>query len=239
VDKKTTKRALIIAAIALPVAAGALWLVLGTSIRTGSKAPLPEAPATGFAFMDLGGQAVLSPSLRQYLDERLGDGAIERIGTIDLSFDHRSIFQDLLPDIAELDQALNSSPRERIEHPVVRLTYRYPEHRGTPFDLVQLIFARHDNRPLCFRVTFVREREGASQALIQKYGDPATDHPLDGGGSLKRWNAEGQAMVLLKSPDRIGRPVTHVMIYFTDAIKALLARAQSQDRGLTEGKDLF
>jgi hypothetical protein len=234
------KRGLIFAGLALVVLAATLWLLLGRSAPDRSKPSLPEAATTGFAFMDLGAEAALSESLRQGLDERLGDGALEKIGTLDLTFDHRGVFQDLLPDIATLDKALNRNPKERVEHSIVRLTYRYPEYKGTPFDLVQLVFARQDDRPLCFKITFTREGAGAADALFQKYGPPLSDSPLEGGGSLKRWEKPGQVMVLLQSPDRLGRPTPHVMIYFVTAIQALLAREQDREsNSAKDGKTLF
>jgi hypothetical protein len=239
-NTKALKRGAIIAALALPVLALAVWLLIGRYGPDRSAALLSQGPTTGFAFMDLGAQSTLSTALRRHLNDRLGDGALEKIGTLDLTFDHRRIYQGLLPDIADLDQALNRSPRERVEHPIVRLTYRYPEHRGTPFDLVQLIFARYDNRPLCFKITFTREKADPSEALFQKYGAPAADTVLDSGGRCTRWEKPGQVMVLLQSPDRLGRLTTHVMIYFIDTIKDLLARDHDEaGHGAIGDKDLF
>lgn len=237
-EKTMIKRGLIFAAVILPVLAVMAWLLLGRFGPDRATSPGVQAPTQGFAFMELGAEAILSPALRQHLDERLGDGALEKIGTLDLTFDHRSLFQTVAPDIAELDRALNHNPRERVEHPIVRLTYRYPEYKDTPFDLVQLIFSRHDDRPLCFKIAFTREEADAAEALLAKYGPARSDTPLAGGGSLKRWEKPGQVMVLMQSADRLGRPTTDVMIYFIEAINALLTREKG-GAGIVKDQDLF
>ncbi len=128
-----------------------------------------ESPES-FTFFDLGANSILSNSLRDKLKKDLGSESIEGKTTIDLSIHYPGFIKKYFPELESLNQDLNWPPRERVEHNITKLMYRYGQKKGTPFTYVELFFANYSGKPLFFRI--VANEQGASmvKTLEDKYG---------------------------------------------------------------------
>jgi hypothetical protein len=69
-----------------------------------------------FTFFELGSNSVLSKAVRKDLAARLGRDAIEHRSVLDLEINYPGFLKAHFPDLDQLNQELNSPPRERIEH---------------------------------------------------------------------------------------------------------------------------
>ena len=189
----------------------------------------PDTP-TRFTFLGLGSNTRLSGDLRARLKKQLGAGAISERGTLDLEFSDGSIIRDHFPELDDLNRRLNYSPRERIEHHITRLMYRYPQRNNLPFKYVELIFSNDSRRPMMFRIV-VLPKEGPTLFLNleEKYGTAADLSAKDGAGAVKSWKQDGEMLIAAETRDRFGQPEYHITLFFIKTIDALL-QAEESDR---------
>jgi hypothetical protein len=106
--------------------------------------PAPES----FTFFELGSNSVLSKAVRKNLAARLGRDAIEHRSVLDLEINYPGFLKAHFPHLDQLNQKLNSPPRERIEHNTIKLMYRYAQNKNVPFDYVELIFSNYTQTPM-------------------------------------------------------------------------------------------
>jgi hypothetical protein len=208
------------------VAAAAFWL-LRASHPPVAFSPVPES----FTFFELGSNTRFSDAVRDDLRGRLGSDAISYRGTIDLGFFDPTLMKTRFPAIFELNRTLNSPPGERVEHDIVKLTYRYAWRRESPFKLVDLVFFNRSGLPLYFVVTMTREGSEILSALIQKYGDPTVfQQESDRLHQIRYWEKNGDILIVSEKPDRLGNPEYQVYIVFVNSIQQLVAYEKQQAR---------
>jgi hypothetical protein len=182
----------------------------------------PQAGVESFTFLGMGRETEITDRLRGELSEKLGNAAVEQRGIIDLEAGTPGALNDL-PALAAINRQLNSPPRERVEHDMIRLMYRYARSKETPFDLVELLFDPETRKPLLFRMRIKGDDAGMIEALRSKHGPPAA-----GGGRTLVWQKEGDGLVVAVVPDHLGHPVHHIAIFFTGNLQRRIAAEQAQ-----------
>jgi hypothetical protein len=201
--------------------------------------PRPHGPSLGktegFTFFDLTAESRLTSELRKNLEKKLGSDAITRKSPLDLMIAPEPFAREHFPEIDDLNQRLNYSPRERIEHNVTKLMYRYPVKKQQPFSFVELIFSNYTDKPLVFHTSAKQEGATVIQTLEDKYGAPRVSEWDKGRQRALYWRKEGELMVVYALRDRFGNPEYQVQLLFLDAIEELL-RTEEKEREAREEK---
>jgi hypothetical protein len=194
----------------------------------------PEKPTTGgtappvetFTFFDLGRNSRFSPEIRASLAEWLGNDAIETRGILDLETNYPGFLKAHLPEVDRQNRRLNYLPRERVEHDLIRLMYRYPHKKHVPFDYIELVFAEPSRKPILFRIRLKADDADTLNTLKTKYGSPQViDWEQENGQSLV-WRKGSDVLMVSRVPDQFGVPDHHIVIYFTDNLKEMLDAEQ-------------
>lgn len=198
----------------------------------------PETQSKGFTFLDLGANTKVTDALRDRLEERLGSEAIVRHTTIDLDAEAPGMLADHFSDLAELNQQLNWPPRERVEHAVTKLTYRYIDPAALPFDKVILLFAVPTGRPVLLNAYAGEAGASLLPPLQEKYGPPKD---ISWQGRQTRVWTQGQDRLLFTAwRDQYDRPRYTITIYYTANLKTLLKlERQGKTRQAEETKSIF
>jgi hypothetical protein len=189
--------------------------------------PAPREGPESFTFFDIGRNSVFSEPTRRRLAEGLGNDAIERRSIIDLGINTPGVLADHLPELDALNRQLNHPPGERVEHDVVRLMYRYPRSRNSPYDFVELIFDGPSGSPLVFNMRIKVDGAGAIESLRTKYGPPNHVRWKSGNGESFVWSKERDVLAVSLVPDQFGEPVYHTNLYFTDNLARMIAAEQA------------
>jgi hypothetical protein len=178
--------------------------------------PAPES----FTFFELGSNSVLSKAVRKNLAARLGRDAIEHRSVLDLEINYPGFLKAHFPHLDQLNQKLNSPPRERIEHNTIKLMYRYAQNKNVPFDYVELIFSNYTQTPILFR-----EWEEAT-------------------GTSFYWSKADDELIVSLVPDRFGDSEYQIVIFFTESLNQIIRteaaekEAREQQRAKS-GKSAF
>ena len=220
---------------------GAVLLLIGCLLLIGGcgKDPGPSRPPAvngteSFTFFDLGRNSVLDDDTRQRLSRELGDVAVERRGILNLAPDGLRLVADHLPLIDRLNRRLNKDFRERVEHDLLTLMYRYPGRTSPAFESVRLIFDLSALRPLHFQITANQVGAEILKVLNEKYGSP--QRIADRSGDLLIWERQGDRLLVLPRRNRLGQPEYHIRIYFMGNIETLIGR-EKNDTGSGAAKD--
>ena len=194
---------------------------------------IPVQPDS-FTFFDLGINSRLTKDIRNDLRQRLGRDAFEGHGIIDLEINYYGFLGQYFSSLYELNRELNSPPRERVEHNIVKLMYRYARKQNLPFDYVELIFSDYSQLPLLFRINFQKDEANIVQALKSKYGEPRLIDWKNKGGQSMHWDKNNDILIVSLVPDQFGNPEYQIRIFFVENIKALLkteaAEKEKQER---------
>jgi len=202
--------------------------------QSDSQAPGPSpGKSEGFTFFELTAESRLTSELRKDLEKKLGSDAITRKSPLDLEIAPRTFLQEHFPEIHALNRRLNYSPRERIEHNVTKLMYRYPGKKQVPFSFVELIFSNYSGKPLVFHTSAKQEGATVIQTLEEKYGKPRVSQWDEGRQRALYWRKEGELMVVYALRDRFGNPEYQVQLLFLDALEELL-RTEEKEREARE-----
>ncbi len=180
------------------------------------------AQSDSFTFFDLGTNSRLTKDIRDDLRQRLGRDAIEGRGIIDLEINYYGFLGQYFSSLYELNRELNSPPRERVEHNIVKLMYRYARKKNLPFDYVELIFSDYSQLPLLFRINFQKDEANIVQTLKSKYGEPRLIDWKNKGGQSMHWDKNNDILIVSLVPDQFGNPEYQIRIFFVENIKALL-----------------
>ena len=242
------KRTVIISLLPALVWAMALTAVLG-ACRGESDAPadmsaVTEAEADGFTFLGLGATTHYSDSLREQLRQRLGHDVAEIKRPLQLAIQPPGFVPRHLPELQRLNQRLNYAPRVRIEHNILRLTYRYAHKKGTPFKQVNLVFSRFTQHPLMFHIQSGKAGDDIVASIKAKYGphEVVTDDARE--LETLYWQRESDVLAITIGTDRFGDPKYDIWIFYGANLAALAeteeARRQNQEQNLQEaGKQAF
>lgn len=183
-----------------------------------------------FTFFDLGANARFDSQMRENLKNRLGSDSIAYRGTIDLIGTDKKFFQTHFDRLYELHMALNSPTGERVEHNIVKLTYRYSWRQDSPFKYVDLIFSNYTGLPLIFSIVMTQEGAGILDTLIQKYGNPLAVDDDQSSGKIQYWEKDRDILIVSVSPDRLGNLEYRVTIYFVNSLSMLLETEREENR---------
>ena len=182
----------------------------------------------GFTFLDLGENTEFSDAVRNNLGEQLGSDAIEKRTPLDLSINYKGFLKRYLPSIYDLNQELNSPVGERIEHNIIKLTYRYARKRGVPFEYVELVFSNYTKKPLVFHIKSKKEGAGIVDVITKKYGEAqAINWEMEEGKSLL-WTKNKSVLIISIKDDRFGDPEYYTTIYYVPSLENLLLRERQE-----------
>lgn len=214
---RTVRLFLIAGTCIVAVSLAVLLVKFPENVPSGTVVPVPES----FTFFDLGANTRFTNAIRNDLRERLGSDAVSHRGIIDLAFFDHSFMQTHFPTILDRHRSLNTPPGERVEHDILKLTYRYAWKRESPFKRIDLVFSNISGLPLYFVIYMTREGSDILAALVEKYGNP---QQFQGERHVIRcWEKNGDMLIVSEKPDRFGNPEYQVYIVFVNSIDQLIA----------------
>lgn len=225
------KRHLAVAVLAIVILAGC-----------NRQEPAYEGPAGdkagGFTFLELGTNTPVSADLRDRLKARLGSEAIARRTTINLESHAPGFLTTNFVDLEELNRMLNWPPRERVEHAVTQITYRYVNPNELPFEKVVLLFANPTGLPVLLNVYAGEKGESLEGPLKEKYGSPE-EITWQGARTLV-WTQGRDRLLFIASRDQYDRPRYQITIFYTENLKQLMAIEGTDKKAPAEdGKSIF
>ena len=224
----------------LSVVAVCLWLlIIGCSGDNDGDAVgnTPSTNVSGFRFLDLKAASRLDDSLRRNLRENLGSDAIWRRSPLDLEINYDGFLKQHFVELYRLNRRLNYAPRERVEHDVSKLMYRYPQKKNLPFTYIELVFAGSNGEPLVFNIRAKQDGAAVVETLEDKYGIPGRIEWNGGKNHALYWRNPGELMIASVVEDRYGQPEYGISIFFVDHLKNLVEDEERQRRQMQKQKE--
>jgi hypothetical protein len=220
-----------------------MFLFLGNSEEE-SPPVLPSRPDSGFTFFNLGSNTLFTNEIRNHLRSQLGSDVLETNTIIDLSVNYNGFLKEFFPNIHQLNVKLNDSSGARIEHNIIRLTYRYALQNNTPFYYVELSFSNYSKLPLYFMIKSKKEGAGIIDTFDVKYGKATPIDWAGENGSAFYWKKNKDILLVSKRKDRFGLPEYHITMYFVENINQLISledkiRKERQESKKKAGKTAF
>jgi len=200
---------------------------------TGNTAPTE----TGFRFLDLNAASRIDDSLRGELREKLGSDAIWRRAPLDIEINYDGFLQQHFEELYRLNRRLNYAPRERVEHDIIKLMYRYPQKKNLPFSYIELVFSGRRGTPLIFNIHAKRDGDAVIATLEDKYGSAGTIDWNDGRDRALYWRRPGEIMIASIVEDRYAQPEYVISIFFLDHIEQLVEQKEQERRQMQEQKE--
>jgi len=199
----------------------------GKQGENSEKRPTP-CKIEGFTFFDLGSHSEITGHIRDNLRDKLGSDAIERRGILDLEINYKGFLQRYFNDLYELNSRLNFPPRERVEHNIIKLMYRYAQRKEVPFKYVELVFSEYTQKPIIFKIISKKEGSIIVDTIKGKYGEPKTIQWEREEGRSLYWQKNKAVLIISIRPDRYGNPEYHTIIYFIPNIEELLLKEEQE-----------
>lgn len=216
----------------------ALLVLAGCDGREPAYDGAAGGKAGGFTFLDLGANTPVTADQRERLEARLGSEAVARRTTIDLETQAPGFLAAHFTDLAELNRVLNWPPRERIEHAVTQLTYRYIDTDELPFEKVVLQFAHPTGLPVFLNVYAGAKGEGLEAPLKEKYGPPE-EITWQGGRTLV-WTRGRDRLIFTAGRDQYDRPRHQITIFYVANLEALMEiEGRDKKAPTNNGKSIF
>jgi len=187
-----------------------------------TRLPSADAEPRGFSFFNVGAMTAFSDDVRATLDDRLGSGVLETRGTIDLRAGNRDFLKQHNPEIYRFHSQLNDKAGARVEHDIIKLTYRYALKKNTPFFYVELVFSNASKLPLFFRIKAKKEGADIIDEIREKYGKPEEITASADMNPTLSWQQGDDVFIIFQNRDRFGDPEFLLMIYFKKNIKELI-----------------
>ncbi len=188
----------------------------------------PESPES-FTFFDLGANSILSTSLREKLNKRLGSESVEGRTTIDLSIHYPKFLKKYFPELESLNKDLNWPPRERVEHNITKIMYRYAIKKGLPFTYVELFFANDSGKPLLFRIYANEKGASLMETLKDKYGPFQEIKWSDKGEKTLFWKRHQDILTASLAKNRHENTEFLYCIYYVNNINNYLKKEQKKN----------
>jgi len=153
----------------------------------------------------------------------LGSSAVEYRSLIDLEVHAKGFLEQRLPLLHDLNRRLNTPAGERVEHEVVKLTYRFARGKNLPFELVEMVFSGAARKPVLFRIRISGDPEPILAALREKHGEPeALEEGRGFPGEVLAWRSEGDILLASSVPRPAGRSVDTLLFVFVENLEQLL-----------------
>ena len=187
-----------------------------------SAAAPTESGGRGFNFFAVHADAVLSRSLRQTLEDQLGQDAISHRGPIDLIVIDPIFTQTTFPEIHRYHMALNPAFGGRREHAVTTLTYRRAPQKGVPFRFIKLVFAQDTGNPLYIVIEPSDDDPQIFDTLHAKHGPPTTANTSREGDAALIWRQPDEILTGVTIRRRGGRIDRQLRFYFMANIRELV-----------------
>ena len=158
------------AAILLLIMVIIAFMVINDTEIGGPDQITPDANLEGFTFFDIGADSIYNKSMRDRLDDKLGTSVVETRGLIDLTIKYQKFFEKSFPQLYRLHLQLNDTSGARVEHNIIKLTFRYAQRQNSPFYYVELIFSEYTRNPVFFRIKTKKEGADIVDTIKTKYG---------------------------------------------------------------------
>lgn len=200
------------------------------------RPPTASGPIRGFTFFELGATTRFTEDIRGSLEAQLGSDVMATNTIIDLSVNYKGFLKEFFPDIHRLNLKLNDASGARVEHNVIKLTYRYALRKNTPFYYVELVFSNYTKLPLYFLIKSKKEGAGIIDTFVTKYGAAKKIDWAGEKGSALYWKKNNDILLVSKLEDRFGFPEYHITMYFVDNIKQLISREDKIKKEREESK---
>ncbi|MGD2270637.1 MAG: hypothetical protein PVI06_09585 [Desulfobacterales bacterium] len=191
---------------------------------------LATSELKSFTFFDIGANTTFSKGLRRVLSDRLGADAIQYRNIIDLEMNFKGFLKRYFPQLDELNQQLNYPPGERVDHNTVKLMYRHFKNKEAPFHYVELMFAKHSNKPLFIKILLKKDSSAIIDTIEKKYGQPLTIQWNDGDGRTEYWRNNRDYLITSIAPNRQDRLEYQIMIFYVDNLEELVNREEKERR---------
>ena len=216
-------------------------IVVGLMVFGGNETGDPNQKASnleleGFTFFDIGANSVYAEAMRDRLGEKLGTSVVETRGLIDLTINYQRFFDNYFPQLYRLHQQLNDDTGARVEHNIIKLTFRYAQRKNSPFFYVELVFSEHSKNPLFFRIKSKKEGADIVGTIKNKYGKAIQIEPSETDDMILFWKEHKDHLVILTTKDRFGEPEYHIMIYYVDNIEKLITIELEEKKGKAAAK---
>jgi len=230
---------------ALQVLIGLSILLLVTACSSEEKIePQQQERSGGFTFFDVHHHTIYSKSLRDRLVDTLSSDAIEYRSTINLEIVQNGFLQQHFPTIGELNQRLNYPAGERIEHPTIKLMYRWSARKNLPFSYVELLFSQDTHKPLYVKIESIRDISDIFDALSEKYGQPSLLQLEQNRGEIRYWEDNRDVFLVAILSRRNERPLYRMMIYYADNLEEFIhteekKRQEKEEKQKREGRSAF
>jgi hypothetical protein len=206
--------------------------------------PQRQENSGGFTFFDVHHDTIYAKSLRERLVGTLSSDAIEYRSIINLEIVAEGFLQQHFPQLDELNRRLNYPAGERVEHPTIKLMYRWATRKNLPFSYVEFLFSQESRKPLYVKIESARNIDDIVDSLSGKYG-PSTILQLDSGrGEIRYWENNRDVFLVARLLRRNRHPLYRMMIYYADNLEEFILgqeklREMIEEKQQREGRSAF
>ncbi len=198
----------------------------------------------GFNFFDVHHDTIYSEPLRDRLVDTLSSDAIEYRSVINLEIVQEGFLQQFFPQLDDLNRRLNYPAGERVEHPTIRLMYRWAARKNLPFSYVELLFSQETRKPLYVKIESTRDISDIVDSLSEKYGLPTVSQLEQGRGEIRYWRNNRDVFLVAILSRRNERPLYRMMIYYADNLETHILseekkRQEKEEKQQREGRSAF
>lgn len=206
--------------------------------------PQQQERPTGFMFFDVHNDTIYTKSLRERLVGTLSSDAIEYRSVINLEILQEGFLKQHFPRIDELNRRLNYPAGERVEHPTIKLMYRWANRKNLPFSYVELMFSQDARKPLYVKIESARNISDIVDSLSEKYGPPKEFQLEENRGEVRYWEKNRDVFFVARLLRRNQRPLYRMMIYYADNLEDFILgqekrRQMIEDKQKREGRSAF
>lgn len=218
-----------------------IWIVMASFIillnncsNDKASEPISSLNTTGFTFFDLGADSLLSSQIRKHLENRLGSEAISHRTTIDLSIHSPGFLETYFPHLNQINKKLNWPPRDRVEHNITKLMYRYVNAKNLPFKYVELFFSNYNGEPLFFRIHAGSDGAPMIDTLKRKYGSSQQIIWSQNKGETLYWKDKKDILTASSAKDRYGRSEYLFCIFYTANLEKVIEKEKIEQKAKEE-----
>lgn len=205
-------------------------LFMSACSNDSSKGSSESSNLEGFTFFNLGSDSLLSDQVRNNLEDHLGSEAITRRTTLDLSIHAPDFLKEYFPYLDGLNKRLNWPPRERVEHNITKLMYRYAVENKLSFKYVELFFSNYSDKPLFFRIYAGSKGDSTIEALKRKYGTPKEILWSDRNFKTLFWQNKKDVLTASLTRDRYDRSKFLFCIFYVKNLENLVELEKMEQR---------
>jgi hypothetical protein len=230
----------------LPVLLAVLSLVFlaGACSSEEKIEPRQQESDGGFTFFDVQHNTIYSDALRDRLVDTLSSDAVEYRSVINLEIVREGFLEKVFPRLDELNRRLNYPAGERVEHPTIKLMYRWAARKNLPFSYVELMFSQETRKPLYVKIESTLDISDIVDSLAEKYGSPSVLPLEQDRGETRYWENNRDVFLVAILSRRNERPLYRMMIYYADNLEEFIRmqekkRQEEREKREREGRSAF